>query len=298
MLLSVCVTAWTAVAGAQQARISYADVAALTAPAPQHRIAYGPGPLQFGHLRLPTRPWPHPVVILIHGGCWLKQYDIAHLAALEHAIATAGYAVWSLEYRRVGDDGGGWPGTFQDIARGADHLRALAAAHHLDLDRVVASGHSAGGAFALWLAARNSIPRDSELWADTPIMIRGVLGLAPAPDLEALHSADVCGKVINGLLGGSPVEQPARYRATSLMQLAPLRVPQILVVGAHDRSWAPIGRAYHARALAVGDSGIRLIEAPESGHFDMIAPATASGQLVLTALAELFDVVARRGAAR
>ncbi|MBI3504223.1 MAG: hypothetical protein HY059_05235 [Proteobacteria bacterium] len=102
------------------------DLAALAAGPPTHRIAYGPSPLQFVNLRLPKTRGPHPVIVFIHGGCWLSQFDIAHAGALEQALADSGFAVWSIEYRRVGDTGGGWPNTFTDIALAADHLRDVA----------------------------------------------------------------------------------------------------------------------------------------------------------------------------
>ena len=270
-----------------------ADLSSLTAPPPDQRIHYGPGPLQFGNLRLPKTPGPHPTVVFIHGGCWLSQFDLAHAAALEQAIADAGFAVWSLEYRRVGDDGGGWPGTFTDIGRGADYLRELAPKYGLDLSRVVVSGHSAGGQFALWLAARRKIPATSELYVANPLVVRGVFGLAPAPDLEGLEASGVCGKVIDQLMGGSPADQPARYASASPMQLAPIALPQVLVVGAHDESWGPIGRAYYARAREVGDTAVHLVEAPESGHFEMIAPATTTWPIVIDALRALFARIGR-----
>ena len=123
---------------AQPARIlTSADLASFESPEPDERVAYGDDPLQFGELRLPEGTGPHPVVILIHGGCWLSEFDITHLRKLAAAVTRTGVATWALEYRRVGNPGGGWPGTFQDIARGADHLRVLAKTHPLDLDRVI-----------------------------------------------------------------------------------------------------------------------------------------------------------------
>jgi len=285
-LLGVLLSGAFSTLGAQA--LTFTQLAALPAPPPDHRIAYGAGPLQFGNLRLPKgRPGPHPVVIFIHGGCWLSQYDIAHAGPFEQALADSGFAVWSFEYRRVGNDGGGWPGTFTDIAQGADFLRELAPRYALDLNRVVASGHSAGGEFALWLAARRKIPRDSPLYSADPLVVHGVLGLAPAPDLEGLHTAGVCGNVINRLMGGSPAEHPDRYAAASPMQLVPIAVPQVLVIGTHDRTWAPIGRAYLARARAAGDSTVQAVEAPESGHFDLLAPTTSTWPIVFNALRQL-----------
>lgn len=180
-----------------------------------------------------------------------------------------------------------------DIGLGADRLRALAPQYPLDLTRVVASGHSAGGHFALWLAGRGKIPRTSELFVEQPLAVGGVLALAPAPDLEALQAAAVCGKVIDRLMGGSPAEHPDRYQAASPMRLAPIPVPQVLVVGVRDQSWGPIGRAYYHRANAAGDAQVRLVEAKESGHFEVIAPTTTTWPLVIESLRALFARMGR-----
>ncbi len=282
-------------AGSGQDLLTASDVVRLPSPAPAHVIPYGEHPLQFGHLRLPPGPGPHPVLVFLHGGCFLSQYDIRHVGALEQAVADAGFAVWSLEYRRVGDDGAGWPSTFRDVARGADHVRTLAADHYLDLDRAVAGGHSAGGALALWLAARKRLTDASPLYVRDPLEIHGVFAMAPAPDLEGMHTAGVCGGVIDRLMGGSPAEVPERYAQVSPMQLTPIDVTQVLVIGRHDRSWAPVGRAYHERAVAAGARAIRSIEAPESGHFEMIVPSTVGWDLVVESLRALFHEVSPAG---
>jgi acetyl esterase/lipase len=273
----------------QPARLmTSADLASFESPEPDERIAYGDAPLQFGELRLPNGPGPHPVVILIHGGCWLSEFDITHLRKLAAAITETGVATWALEYRRVGNPGGGWPGTFQDIARGTDHLRVLAKTHPLDLDRVIAAGHSAGGHLALWLAARSKLSDREPFRAENPVLPVAVLGLAPAPDLAYLHEQNICDGVIGKLLGGSPEDQPERYRSASLMSLVPLRVPQILILGDHDRNWTPVGRRYFEAAKAAGDD-VHAVEAPESGHFEMIDPDSTSWPLVVGALRDLLE---------
>jgi acetyl esterase/lipase len=288
--------AWIALAacplGAQRL-MSSSDLGALAAGPPTARLAYGPSPLQFANLRLPRTPGPYPVVVFVHGGCWLSQFDIAHAGKLEQALADSGFAVWSIEYRRVGDEGGAWPNTFKDVALATDHLRRVAAQYQLDLDRVVAAGHSAGGGFALWLAARNKIPSSSELYVKDPLRVRAVFALAPAPDLEQLHQSGVCGNVIDRLMGGSPSAHADRYAAASPMQLVPIGVPQTLVIGARDASWGPAGRAYFARTRTVGDSAVRFIELPESGHFEMIDPGSSSWAAVYAALKTTVESVKR-----
>jgi acetyl esterase/lipase len=271
---------------AQPRLLTGEDIGRFSEPPPDRTIAYGSDALQFGELRLPAGTGRHPVVIFIHGGCWLAEYDLSHSRKLTAALAAQGVAVWSVEYRRVGNEGGGWPGTFLDVAQGADALKALARDYPLDLDRVIAAGHSAGGHLALWLATRRHLPRTSPLYLPEPIAIRGVLALAPAPDLEYLEQQGVCGNVVDGLVGGRPENLPERYAEVSGTRFVPLGLPQTLVLGGLDTSWAPVGRRYLEAALRAGDD-VRLVEAPESGHFEMIDPDSSTWPLVRDALSDL-----------
>jgi acetyl esterase/lipase len=273
----------------EQQPLTFDQVAALHAPPPTHVIPYGPAKQQFGHLRLPKGPGPYPVVIYVHGGCYLAEYSIAHAGVTEQALADAGYAVWSLEYRRVGDAGGGWPGTFQDLARGADHLKTLAMQYPLDLARVVAAGHSAGGNSALWLAARPHIPKASPLYVGDPLRITAVLSLAPAGDFAEMHAKNGCGGVMDALMGGSPTSVPDRYRAASPGALLPIGVPQVVVIGGQDASFRDFGRLYAAKATAAGEAQLRVIEIPAAGHFDVVAPPTAAWTQVRRALDEIIQ---------
>lgn len=289
-LVSLLLVSWIVMDASQQP-LTFDQVAALPSRPPDHKIAYGTAPEQFGHLRLPKGTGPFRVVIFVHGGCYRAEYSIAHASALEQALADAGNAVWSLEYRRVGSPGGGWPGTFQDVGAGADHLRALAKQYPLDLTRVVAAGHSAGGNFALWLAGRSRIAKDSPLHVNSPLAIGGVLALAPAGDLIEMHEKSGCGGVVDALMGGSPASVPDRYRAASPGQLAPTGVPQALVIAAHDRAFAEFGRSYYRLAKSQGEPKITIVDAPAAGHFDVIAPPTSTWAIVSKALGELFSAL-------
>ncbi|MEE2845930.1 MAG: alpha/beta hydrolase fold domain-containing protein [Gemmatimonadota bacterium] len=286
----LCTVAFAGPASPMSAQelIGVADALRFESPEPDHRIAYGSHPLQFGNLRLPAGDGPHPVVALVHGGCWLSMFDLTYMGQAEQAMADAGFAVWSIEYRRVGDEGGGWPATYLDVGSGFDHLRELSGLHDLDLTRVVAAGHSAGGALALWAAARDKIDSSSELYVDDPVSVQAVFALAPAADLEGLHTGGTCGNVVGRLMGGSSAENPDRYAAASPMQLAPVGVPQTLLIGGLDTAWGPPGRAYYNRAITAGDSGVRVVDLPESGHFEMVVPTTSTWPLVIAALEDTF----------
>jgi acetyl esterase/lipase len=267
--------------------MTYGDVERLPAPPPGISSAYGEGRQQFGELRLPKGKGPFPVVVVIHGGCWYSEYDLRHVAPFAAALTETGYATWTIEYRRVGDEGGGWPGTFQDVARAADHLRALARLYPLDLKRVIAVGHSAGGELALWLAARRSLPAGSPMRSADPLRLRGVVSLAGITDMRRFRPR--CGDAPARLLGGPPEGFDERYRQTSPAELLPLGVPQRLIHGAQDKIVpVELGREYEKAAKGKGED-VRLTVVDGAGHFELIAPHSSAWAAVSAALSELSD---------
>lgn len=256
--------------------IAFADVMALPAPAADHHIAYGDDPLQFGELRLPDAAGPHPVVVLVHGGCWQGEYDITHSRPMAAALSRAGVAVWSIEYRRLGNPGGGWPGTFLDVGAGVDHLRTIAPAYHLDLSRVVAVGHSAGGQLALWLATRGPAAANGSLATDDPLALSGVVALAPIADVVAYGSEQgSCNSSVLPLMGGTPDEVAARFAAINPQQRLPVQVPVRLVHGVLD-TIVRIEQSdrYAAAARAVGSPDVQVVRLACAAHFDVIAPTS------------------------
>jgi acetyl esterase/lipase len=266
------------------------DLLALPQPPAEATIAYGPSPQQKAELRLPKAPGPHPVVIVIHGGCWEAPWGFDHVRSLAAALTAEGYATWSLEYRRLGDPGGGWPGTLEDVARGTEHLRAIAAERGLDLDRVIALGHSAGGQLALWLAGRHKLPPGSSLRAADPLRLRGVVSLAGITDLATGAADRVCGDAIPRLLGGPSAERAERTRLASPIERLPLGVPQRLLCGTQDQI-VPIGqaRAYQAAARRAGDDvALEVIEG--AGHFELVDPASAAWRAVREAVRHLLPL--------
>ncbi len=158
-----------------------------------------------------------------------------------------------------------------------------------DGDRVIVMGHSAGGHLALWLAARSRLPAEAPIGSTDPLAVRGVLALAPAPDLQFLHEKKVCGHVIDKLMGGSPELFPDRYRWGDPMQLKPDGVRQVLIIGKHDDAWAPPGRRYFNAAEARGDD-IRIIDATDAGHFELIDPDSTTWPLVLAVARKLLSI--------
>jgi acetyl esterase/lipase len=254
-----------------------------------HRIAYGPGAHQFGELWLPQGAGPFPLVIMIHGGCWLASLPGLELQDLTSAdLRARGMAVWNLEYARIGHDEGGWPGTFLDVGAGVDHVRALAADYPLDLDRVVIAGHSAGGHLALWAAARHRIT-DGPLAAEAPLPVAGVVSLAGIPDLEAF-SADGpgrCGEpdTVTSLIG--PERGADGFADTSPSRLLPLGVAQTMISGELDAIIPPaFGTRYADTARAAGDP-VREMILPGAGHFELIDPAAPAWAVIVADIERL-----------
>lgn len=258
--------------------VSFSDIQKLPKPPADHRIAYGDDPSQFGELRLPKTKGKFPVVIVVHGGCWFAEYDLNHIAAFSDAITKLGVATWTIEYRRIGDKGGAWPGTFQDVAKATDQLRDVAKQFPLDMKRVIVIGHSAGGQLALWLAARRQLPKASELFSNSPLSLKGVISLAGISDLKQYRPN--CDDSVNKLLGGAPEQYGERYQQTSPMELLPLRVPIRLIHGAKDRI-VPLemGKVFENAARKKRDD-IQLITLETAGHFELISPIAPAWQTV------------------
>jgi acetyl esterase/lipase len=260
-----------------------------TSPQPaDERIPYGPDPLQFGDLRLPAGPGPHPVVVVVHGGFWRARWDLEHIGhACDALTRQTKVATWCIEYRRIGNEGGGWPGTFLDVGAATDFLREIAPAHNLDLNHVVTIGHSAGGHLAVWLAARQYIPKDDPLHTDSPLALKSAISLAGVLDLHRAWELRLSNNVVVDLMGGTPGEVPERYAAASPIEMLPLGVKQVLIHGTRDEDVPyEISRRYHAEAVKCGDQ-CDLITLPGTGHFGLIDPSSREWRKVVEAVSSV-----------
>jgi acetyl esterase/lipase len=261
------------------------DVAAWSPVVPDHRLSYGTTPEKYGDLYLPQQPGLHPVVILLHGGCWRAQYGLGHLGQLCAAFRNEGLAVWNMEYRRLGN-GGGWPKTFEDVAGGTDFLQGVADRFALDLSRVVTAGHSAGGHLALWLAGRHRLSVASPLFSADALPVHGVVSLAGIPDLAEGVKRNICSGACQELVGGLPEEVPHRYRQASPIALLPLGVPQWHLIGLLDQV-VPVDYVQRYVAIAGQHDEEHLDLLPDVGHYELILPTTTAWTAVRHAVLTL-----------
>ena len=241
------------------------------------RIAYGSDPLQFGDLRIPAGKGPFPLVVNIHGGFWRAAYDLEHNGHLCEALKKKGVATWSLEYRRIGNPGGGWPGTLDDVKAGTAYVTSLARKYKLDSTRVIAMGHSAGGQLALYLGAENRL-------------LTGVISLAGVADLRRAEELKLSRNVVKDFLGGTPAEYPERYKLASPIERLPLGKPTVLVHGEKD-DIVPIDIAhrYESAARQAGDK-VKLIALPDTKHFELIDPAGTQWATVERSVLEMLRI--------
>jgi acetyl esterase/lipase len=238
-----------------------------------HRIAYGSDPLEFGELRLPRASGtkkPYPVVVVFHGGCWLAQYGLAYMGHLSADLTQSGIATWNVEYRRIGDNGGSWPGTFDDAARSVEYLRVLAKSYPIDLKRVILVGHSAGGHLALWVAGRRNLSPRSPLYAKDPLPLAGIVSLAGITDLRRKGTA--CDAQVQQLMHGAADQEGISYDLASPMALLPLGVRQTIIQGDRDGIIpTAMATSYIETAKRKGDDP-RLVVVEKAGHFELVDP--------------------------
>jgi acetyl esterase/lipase len=238
------------------------DILTLPPPPADARLPYGTDPNQFGDLRFPKTKGPFPVVMNIHGGYWRAKYDLAHAGHMCAALTDKGLGTWNIEYRRVGNHGGGWPGTFEDIRSAYRFLTGLAPKYNLDLGRALVMGHSAGAQLALCLAGHE------------PTVKRAV-SLAGVVDLQQAWELHLSDNAVVEFLGGTPKEVPEHYHEADPMQLK-IGATQWLIHGAPDDVVpASISRGYAEKKRAAGED-VHYLEISTASHFDLIDPRSSA----------------------
>ncbi|WP_301003524.1 alpha/beta fold hydrolase [Arsukibacterium sp.] len=256
--------------------VSYRSVTALPVVDTGYKLAYGQEDLQFGRLFLPAGTsvtTPAPLVVFIHGGCWLNAYDLQHSNAFSQALSQEGFAVWSVEYRRSGDSGGGWPGSFEDVSKALNFSSSLAA-YGVDTSRISLVGHSAGGHLALLAAAIQTEQKSRTL----DNSINAVIGLAAITDIAAYaEGSNSCQQATLQFMGGNALQHPQAYLQANPVKQQ-LHTSTLLLHGSADSIVEP------AQAMATGQP-YHIVNG--AGHFDWIHPHTEAYKVFLTTLKQL-----------
>jgi acetyl esterase/lipase len=255
------------------------DILSRKPPAADQRLSYGADPNQFVELRFPRNSSGRqsPLLVNIHGGFWRAKYNLDHAGHLCAALTANGLITANLEYRRVGNEGGAWPGTFEDIRSAYHFLLQHASEHKIDSDKVIVMGHSAGGQLALCLAAHE-------------LRTKGVVSLAGVVDLQRAYQLHLSNDAVVEFLRGTPAEVPDHYREADPMQLSIAHARQWLIHGSADDTIPPaFSRDYVAKKTERKEDA-RLREIARADHFDLIDPHSAAWKQV--------DAVVRQLAAK
>ena len=247
--------------------MSAEDILSRPQPPPDERVAYGADPNQYLEVRLPRAKGPHSVLLNIHGGYWRSRYDLTHAGHLCEALRAAGVATFNIEYRRVGNHGGGWPGSFEDIRSAWRFVQQEHSRFHLDPDRLVVMGHSAGGQLALCLAAHET-------------SVRRAISLAGVVDLKKGYALHLSNDAVAEFLGGKPEAVPEHYREADPMELHIPHVRQWLLHGKEDNTVPPEFSRDYVRQKKQAGEPVELLEIPHAGHFELIDPGSEAFQQV------------------
>ncbi|UJF22920.1 alpha/beta hydrolase [Shewanella sp. OMA3-2] len=235
-------------------------------------IYYGVESQQFGHLYTPSHSSNTPVVIVVHGGYWKDNHSLETYAtyAIVDYLQSFEVAIWNIEYRRMNTEGENsnapWPTTFKDVADAIDHLRRIQHSESLDLSRVLIIGHSAGGHLATWVASREKIAADSELYYQAPLKIHRAISIAGILDLASVNDVDQPEQIYR-LMGGTPYTQPGRYLACNPSLLYHSQMALTVVHGERDTC---VNISQVKQFCEQPQTKLRQIILPTADHFSML----------------------------
>ncbi len=241
--------------------VSFAQVVSLEYTDADTQLSYGDKPLQFGKLWLPDAASP-PLIIFVHGGCWLNQFDLQYSYPMASALKQQGYAVWSFEYRRVGDPGGGWPGSLNDVVQAIEFIQSQNR-YNFDWQQVSLLGHSAGGHLALLASKQLSVP------------VNRTIGLAPIVDItKYAQGQGSCQNAAISFMGGTPEQKPTAFAQANPVNYA-YDENTVLLSGALDNIVPLTENPLPATQFQVIQG---------AGHFDWVHPGTPAFDLLMNYL--------------
>lgn len=255
------------------------------------KLNYGIKPSQFGILTIPSFKKRYPLIVTIHGGFWKAKYGLEELQPLTSDLNKRGFATWNVEYRRVGQEDSGWPGTFNDVIDAINLLKKIENKWPVDINDVIIIGHSAGGHLALWSAFERN---GNKLTSIHPLLvpIRAVVSLAGISILRDSWLDDMKkgnSSPVSDFMNGAPVEKSEEYKLASPFDLLPMGTPQILVHGLADSIVPYKMTSKYAKKCQKLNDNMQLITEQNSDHFDLIDPNSKIWKQTITSIVRILN---------
>ena len=238
----------------------------IAPPAADARLAYGAHASQFVDFRRPAVACLQPLVIMIHGGFWRQRRSLTYAGHLCLALGRKGFATANIEYRRTGEEGGGWPGTYHDVKSAIAFAQERAHEFGGDRARTILLGHSAGGHLALRAAADFN-------------GLLGAVSLGGVVNLRRAHELRLGDDVVTEFMGGRVDDLPDSYQDADPVNFLP-EVPRVLIHGELD-DIVPVELSRDFPQPR------RYIEIPGADHFELIDPESDSWPVVVSELTSL-----------
>ena len=251
----------------------------------------------FGDLRIPKNnklktAAGYPLIIMVHGGAWRSNTTLDRVAPLIEALTDEGMATWSIEFSRLGNTGGGYPGTFRDVGEGVDYVRTLAPEWNLDLNRVIILGHSSGGQLGLWAASRHNLSLSSPLYVANPLPVKAVVSLAGIASLEYALVTGGRTDILTFLDVPDAASAVPLYPSTSPYHMLPIGIPTSHIVGTADDPWRIAAIHQYVDAVTALGGTVHLSEPVGANEMDIIDPCSPSWPTVVREVYWAFGIPA------
>ncbi|QZY63203.1 alpha/beta hydrolase [Providencia rettgeri] len=237
------------------------------------KICYGHDKNNYFELRLPKAKNGNksPLAIVIHGGYWRNKYSLDYTRYLCDWLSSNGIISVNMEYRRIGDVGGGYPGTFTDVAMCIDSLPEKLKSldiYDVDLNNIVVIGHSAGGHLATWAFSRSNIHENSPLYKPNALKIKKAISLAGLLDLKYANDNHLSNDAVLELINGAPLDEISEN--ISPIEMLPIRNGEVILFHGNQDNNVPIEISSEYSLKAKENCTYHIIDG--AGHFDIVAP--------------------------
>jgi acetyl esterase/lipase len=210
---------------------------------------------------------PVPTLMYIHGGGWVFG-DKSGAVNLFLPYIERGWNIVNVEYRMAGTSPA--PAAVEDVRCALRWMYKNAAEYHIDTNRIVASGHSAGGHLALMAGMLPSgTDLDSACPADTtdpPLKVAAIVNWYGITDVNKILSGPDRKTYAVAWIGSQP-EKEERAKRVSPMTYVRADLPPIITIhGDHDPT-VPYSQAVHLHD-ALNHAGVpnELVTIPNGVH--------------------------------